>query len=189
MKTKQTISLISESDYKTRNIARGIVKGNYRLLLCDRNLQQAADIVTEIKAEHPDADIEAIGCRMQSSWEGDIVLLVMPEDDKKAIAEEIRDWVNQKIVVSFSEIRTEQGYEQLRIPESPEVLELQEVLPNSKLIKVYNTEATDEVSAFLMAGQKAMAYLKGSDDEALQEVVDLIETVGFRPVLPLRSAI
>jgi len=60
--------------------------------------------------------------------------------------------------------------------------ELQKLLPNSKVVKAFNTTFAANFSTPVIDGKKADAFIAGNDEEAIQTVSELISTAGFNPI-------
>lgn len=160
MITKQTIAIIGATGKMGSAIARKLAKGNYRILLFGRREAALKALQAAIMEDYPFADIEPITCSYAASWEADIILLAVPFEAEKEIAGKIRAVANQKILISIS---------------NPATQELQQLLPHSKVIKVMNDSAGDEIS------------LTGVDAEALSIVSELVQTAGLRPVIFIKT--
>jgi hypothetical protein len=102
MRTKQTIAVIGATGSMGTAISKTISKGNYRLLLSSRNFDKTQHLVNDIQSTDALADVEAIDCSVNASWEADIIIVAVPFPAEKEIAEIIKEVANQKIVISIS---------------------------------------------------------------------------------------
>jgi NADPH-dependent F420 reductase len=183
MKTKQTIAVIGAAGSMGSTISRSLSKGNYRLLLYANKQEETRALIGQIKAAQPSADIEAMDCKVQASWEADIIILAVPFEAEKEVAEKIREMANQKIVISISN-PLNNSYDGLVTPPDTSAAEaLQKLLPNSKVIKAFNTSFAANFSTPVIDGKQADAFIAGNDDEALQTVAELVAVAGFNPVI------
>jgi 8-hydroxy-5-deazaflavin:NADPH oxidoreductase len=183
MKTIQTIAIIGASGNMGSAIAKSLSKGNYRLLLCANDLDKVQAVADEIKSSNPAADVEAIDCTREASWEADIIIAAVPHAAEKEVAERIREVANQKIVISIANPLNDTYDGLVTAPDTSAAEELQKLLPNSKVIKAFNTTFAADFSTPVIDGKQADAFVAGNDDEALQRVNELVETAGFRPVV------
>ncbi|RYY45483.1 MAG: NADP oxidoreductase [Chitinophagaceae bacterium] len=183
MNTKQTIAIIGATGNMGSALSRSLAKGNYRLLLKANNSNALNDLVLGIKNEHSTADVEAAECATDAGWEADIIILAVPFAAEAAIAEKIKEVANQKIVVSISNPLNERfdGLSTAPGTSSAEILQAQ--LPNSKVVKAFNTSFAANFSASVFNGIKTDAFIAGDDEDALKIVSELVETVGFNPVI------
>lgn len=183
MQTKQTIAIIGATGNMGSAIAKAISKGNYRLLL-KANEQTGLDtLITEIKAQKPTADVEAAVCPAEATWEADIIILAVPFNAESEIASKIREVANQKIVISIANPLNETYNGLVTSPDTSAAEELQKLLPNSKVIKAFNTTFAADFSTPVIDGKQADAFIAGNDEEALQTVSEIVNTAGFNPIV------
>ena len=102
MKTKQTIAIIGATGNMGSAISKSLAKGNYRLLLKSPDQGKLDELVTEIKGKTSTADVEAMECPTEASWEADIIIFAVPFAAEKEITKKIREVANQKIVISIA---------------------------------------------------------------------------------------
>lgn len=182
MQTKQTISIIGASGTMGTAIAKSLAKGNYRLLLKANSTEGLDKLVKEITDKNPSADVEAIACPKNAGWEADIIILAIPYLAEKEIAEKIREVANQKIIISIANPLNESFDGLVTSPDTSAAEELQKLLPNSKVVKAFNTTFAASFSTPVIDGKQADAFIAGDDKEAVATVAELVSTAGFRPV-------
>ena len=164
-------------------IAKSLSKGNYRLLLCANDLDKAQAVAKEIKTSHPDAEVEASDCSRDASWEADIIIAAVPYAAEKEVAERIKEVANQKIVISIANPLNDTYDGLVTAPDTSAAEELQKLLPNSKVVKAFNTTFAADFATPVIDGRQADAFIAGNDEEALQTVTELVETAGFNPIV------
>lgn len=179
----QTIAIIGASGNMGAAIARSLSKGNYRLLLCANNLDKVQTVAAEIKESNPDAEVEASDCSKDASWEADIIIAAVPYAAEKEVAEKIREVANQKIVISIANPLNDFFNGLVTAPDTSAAEELQKLLPNSKVIKAFNTTFAADFATPVIDGKQADAFIAGNDLDALQTVSELVETAGFNPLV------
>ncbi len=183
MKTKQTIAVIGATGNMGSAISKSLSKGNYRLLLHANNLDKAQALEEVIKSENPSADIEAVNCSANASWEADIIIIAVPFAAEKEVAEKIKDLSNQKIVISIANPLND-TYDGLVTPGYISAAEeLQKLLPNSKVIKAFNTTFAADFSTPVINGKQVDAFIAGNNEEALEAVSEIVSTAGFNPIV------
>ncbi len=183
MRTKQTIAVIGASGSMGSAIAKGLSKGNYRLLLCSDNKGKIQEVHNNITSSNPSADVEIVDCSTQASWEADIIIAAVPYQAEKEVADRIREVANQKIVVSISNPLNETYNGMVTSPDTSAAEELQKLLPNSKVVKAFNTTFAADFSTPVIDGKQVDAFVAGNDEEAVQTVSELVTAVGFNPIL------
>lgn len=183
MKTKQTIAIIGATGNMGSAITKGLSKGNYRLLL-KASKQDALDIlVKDIKNVHPAAEVATALCPVEAGWEADIIILAVPYAAEREIAAKIKEVANQKIVISMANLLNETYDGLVTAPDTSAAEALQKLLPNSKVIKAFNTTFAADFANPVIDGKQADAFIAGNDGEALQTVAELVSTAGFNPII------
>ncbi len=182
MKTKQAVAVIGASGEMGSAIARSISKGNYRILLHSTDRSKIQLLMNDIKYNAPSADVEAVDCSFEATWEADIIIAAVPYRAEKQVAENIRSVANQKIVISISNPLNE-TFDGLATQNTSAAEELQTLLPNAKVIKAFNTTFADDFNQPVINGQQVDCFIAGNDKEALEAVRDLVKTAGFNPVI------
>lgn len=183
MKTKQTIAVIGATGNMGSAISKSLSKGNYKLLLCDNEQGKIQELAQQIKSENASADVEGLDCSTQASWEADIIILAVPYGAEKEIAERIRKTANQKIVISIANPLNETYDGLVTSPDTSAAEELQKLLPNSKVVKAFNTTFVADFSNVVIDGKQVDAFIAGADEESVKTVSELITTVGFNPIV------
>ena len=183
MNTKQTIAVIGASGNMGSAISKSLSKGNYRLLLFSNEKEKTEALVNEIKNSHAAADLEALECPTDASWEADVIILAVPFQAEKELAEKIREVANQKIVISIANPLNE-AYEGLvTSPGTSAAEELQKLLPNAKVVKAFNTTFAADFITPVIDGKQVDSFIAGNDEEALQTISELVTTAGFNPIV------
>lgn len=183
MNTKSMIAVIGATGNMGSAISKGLAKGNYKLLLKDTDQDKLDALVNDIRSKEPDADVDAIACSVEASWEADIIILAVLFEAEKDIASKIIDVANQKIVISIANPLNKTFDGLVTTPDTSAAEELQKLLPNSKVIKAFNTTFAADFSTPIIDGKQVDAFIAGDDDEALQTVTELVATVGFNPIV------
>lgn len=183
MNTKQTIAVIGATGNMGSGISKSLSKGNYRLLLFANQLSKLQTLEAEILEINPSADIEITACPTESSWEADIIILAVPYAVQQQIAQKIKEVANQKIVISIANPLNETYDGLVTAPNTSAAEELEKLLPNSKVIKAFNTVFAPDFTQPIIAGSQADAFIAGGDQDALQTVNELVITAGFNPII------
>ena len=183
MQTKQTIAIIGASGNMGSAISKSLAKGNYRLLLSAIDRDKIQLLMQEIKISNPYADVEELGCSITAGWEADIIIMALPYDAEKEVASKIKEVANQKIVISIANPLNETYDGLVTAPDTSAAEELQKLLPNSKVVKAFNTTFAADFTTPVIDGKQADAFVAGNDDEAVQTVTELVKIAGFNPVV------
>jgi 8-hydroxy-5-deazaflavin:NADPH oxidoreductase len=183
MKTRQTVAVIGASGNMGSAISKSLSRGNYRLLLCSGDKGKVQELSNNIKSSNPSADVEVIDCSVEASWEADIIIAAVPYQAEKEVAEKIREVANQKIVISIANPLNETYNGLVTSLGTSAAEELQKLLPNSKVIKAFNTSFAANFLTPVIDGTQADAFIAGNDEDALQIVSELVSTAGFNPIV------
>jgi len=165
------------------SISKALSKGNNRLLLFANDQDKVNAVVSEIKSNNASADVEAYKCPTNASWEADIIILTVPYQAEKEIAAKIKDVANTKIVVSIANPLNETYSGLVTTPDTSAAEELQKLLPNSKVVKAFNTTFAADFSTPVIDGMQVDALIAGNDANALETVSELVSTAGFNPIV------
>jgi NADPH-dependent F420 reductase len=183
MQTKQTIAIIGATGNMGSAISKSLAKGNYRLLLCSTEQETVRALAQEISNVYPSADVEVLDCSVNASWEADLIIAAVPYSAEKEVAEKIRDVANQKIVISIANPMNETYDGLVTAPDTSAAEELQKLLPNSKVVKAFNTTFAADFSTPTIDGKQVDAFIAGNDEEAVATVRELVQTAGFNPIV------
>ncbi|HRO43774.1 MAG TPA: NADPH-dependent F420 reductase [Flavipsychrobacter sp.] len=183
MSTKQVIAVIGASGNMGSNIARNLSNGNNRIVLFDNSKEKAEAVAQDIKSKNATADVEALECPTDASWEADVIILAVPFHAEKEIAEKIREVANQKVVISITNPLNENYNGLVTAPDTSAAEELQKLLPNSKVVKAFNTTFAADFATPVIAGTQVDAFVAGNDEEAVATVAELVKTAGFNPII------
>ena len=183
MITKQTIAIIGATGNMGSAISKSLAKGNYRLLLKANKKGDLDKLAEQIRKNNPSADVEAIACPTEASWEADIIVLAVPFEAEKEIAAKIKDVANQKIVISIANPLNETYNGLVTPPDTSAAEELQKLLSNSKVIKAFNTTFAADFSTPVIDSKQVDAFIAGNDEDALETVKEVVTTAGFNPIV------
>ena len=159
-------------------LATSIARAGHHVTISARHPEHARDAAAEVGAS-PAAD------NASAASGADVVILAVPYAAEGQVASEIRDAVAGKTVIDvanplkpdLSGLATERSAAE----------EVQDLLPGASVVKAFSTIfATNQASP----RSDIDGYVAGDDDKAKQQVISLVESIGFRPldVGPLRTA-
>jgi 8-hydroxy-5-deazaflavin:NADPH oxidoreductase len=152
-------------------LAGSFTRAGHNVTIAAAHPSHAADAARELGARAASTNAEAI--------EGsDLVVLAVPESALEAIAADISDAASGKVVVDVSNRPTPSATGAA----TSAAEELQTRLPNSKVVKAFNTLFASRQTDPKIGGLKADAFVAADDKAAKQTVLDAVESVGFRPV-------
>jgi NADPH-dependent F420 reductase len=183
MSTKQTIAIIGATGNMGSAIARALSRSKHRLLLFANHADKVQALTDAIHFSNPLGDVEAITCPTNASWEADVIILAVPHAAEKEIAAKIKDVANQKVVISIGNPLNATFNALTTAPGTSAAEELQRLLPNSKVVKAFNTIFAADFAHPVIDGKQVDAFIAGNDTEALQTASELAAIAGFNPVI------
>ncbi len=183
MSTKQTIAIIGATGNMGSALAKALSKGNNRLLLFANNQEKVKALVDDIRSSNKKADVEGIECPTNASWEADIVVMAVPYTAEKEIATRIKEVANQKVVISISNPLNENYDALVTPPDTSAAEELQKLMPNSKVVKAFNTVFASVFTTPVIDDKQVDVLIAGNDGSAMVTVSELVQTAGFNPVV------
>jgi predicted dinucleotide-binding enzyme len=138
---------------------------------------------TATHPEHAAAAASAVGARSAGSSAeaisgADLVILAVPATALPDVVSEIADDAKGKVVVDLSNRPTPD-------PEGAGTSiaeELQQQLPNSQVVKAFNTLFATRQANPVVGGIAADGYVAGDDSEAKRIVLEAVASVGLTPV-------
>jgi predicted dinucleotide-binding enzyme len=149
------------------------------------SLTRAGHDVT-ISAAHPEnataaareTGATAVASSTEATRAADLVVLAVPASALEDLTGELGSELDGKVVVDVSN----------RPTPSPDgsatslAEELQVRVPKAKVVKAFNTAFASRQANPSVGGIAPDGYVAGDDAEAKQAVLDVVESVGFRPV-------
>jgi 8-hydroxy-5-deazaflavin:NADPH oxidoreductase len=149
------------------------------------SLTRAGHDVT-ITAAHQDHAVEAASLtgataadsNRDAAANAQLVVLAVPAQSVAEIAGELGSAIDGKVVVDVTNRPTPN-------PEGPATSiaeELQGSVPSARVVKAFNTAFASRQADPKVGGIAPDGYVAGDDAAAKQTVLDVVESVGFRPV-------
>ena len=109
--------------------------------------------------------------------------MAIPYNAEKEVAERIKAFANQKIVISIANPLNETYNGLVTTPDTSAAEELQKLLPHAKVVKAFNTTFAADFSSPVIDGKQVDAFIAGNDEDATSTVAELVATVGFNPII------
>src|SRR5678815_4034134 len=109
--------------------------------------------------------------------------MAVPYEAEKEVAEKIREVTTKKIVIDVSNPLNEKYDRLITAPGTSAAEELQKELPNSKVVKAFNTNFSTDFTPAIKESKQIKTFIAGDDQEAVQTVSEMATAIGFKPVL------
>jgi predicted dinucleotide-binding enzyme len=152
-------------------LGSSLVRAGHRVTFAASSAEHAAEAARDLGAQAAASNNEAISG-------ADLVILAVPASALGEVAREIGNSAAGKVVVDVSNRPTpDPAGASTSLAE-----ELQAQLPKSRVVKAFNTafawrQANPSVSGIAVDG-----FVAADDAAAKQTVLDVVESIGFRPV-------
>lgn len=180
---KTTIAIIGAAGSMGSALAKSLSKAHYRLLLFDKDASKLAETVATMTSLNPDADVEAMTCPTESSWEADIIIPAVWYQFQTEVAGKIREVAMNKIVISIANPLNDTFDGLLTDPATSAAEELAKLLPHSKIVKAFNTTFAADFESPRLNGMVVDSFIAGDDDDAVRAVAQLVKDAGFNPLV------
>ena len=182
MTTIKTIAIVGATGNMGSAIAKALSKnGNYRLLLMANDQAKLVDLKLELEKNGTEAF--ALSCAREASWEADIIIVATPYEAEREVAEKIREVAAGKIVISISNPLNSAYNDLVTSPDTSAAEQLQKLLPNSKVVKTFNTTFAADFISPVIDGRQADAFIAGNNGVAVETVSEIVKTAGFNPII------
>jgi ketopantoate reductase len=154
MAHKNTVAIIGAAGTTGTFIAKGISNGPYRLLLMDDATAALTALQSDISKLNSNAETDAVKCCKDASWEADIIVVAVANDQQEAAALKMKEVATCKTVISIT-------------PSAIGATSLQSLLPHSKVVLVTR------------AAENSTAIIEGNHAEAIDTAVEMIKMIGL----------
>ena len=183
MEAKQTVAIFGASGSMGSSITKSIAKGPYRLLLISNDADKLQKLQSDFLKESPDDEAEVIQALIDARWKADIFILAVPYAAEAEIVAEIKDLAEGKIVISITNPINNDLSGLVTQPGTSAAEELQKLLPQSKVVKAFNTTFAADFTHPVIDGKQVDSFIAGDDEEAVKTVSELVKTAGFNPIV------
>jgi hypothetical protein len=152
-------------------LAGALAQAGHRVTISAKTQGHAAQAAKATGAASASSNKDAIAA-------GDVVILAVPGTAYDALVSEVGDDLAGKVVVDVSNRPT---------PDpsgtgTSAAEELQANLPDASVVKAFNTLFASRQADPVVAGVHADGFVAADDDDAKAKVLQIVESIGFRPV-------
>ena len=154
-----------------RALATSLTRAGHDVTVSAAHPQHAQEAAAQAGAQAAATNAEAVSA-------AELVVLAVPASAFETLAGELGSKVAGKVVVDVSNRPTPNADG----PGTSIAEELQTRLPNAKVVKAFNTLFASRQAQPQVGGIASDGFVAGDDAAAKQTVLDVIESVGFRPV-------
>lgn len=164
------ISIIGAGNVGTA-LAGSFARAGHSVTISASTPAHAAEAAASTGANAVDSNAQAIAA-------GDVVILAVPATAYPAIVSAAGHSLDGKVVIDVANRPTpDPAGSTDAIAE-----ELQAQLPNARVVKAFNTAFASRQADPAFGGVAADGYVAGDDADAKAQVLELVSSIGFRPV-------
>jgi NADPH-dependent F420 reductase len=171
-----------------RGIATRLLSGGHSVTLIDQNEAQATELAKQLQASAKGGATVSTA-PSGSAVKDEVVVLAVYYPVVAAVIEQYSKQFDGKVVVDITNTLND-TFTEPRFDNTSGAEEIAKLLPNSKVVKAFNTTFAGTLVSGQVAGQPLDVLIAGDDSAAKALVADLAQAGGMRPVDvgPLRRA-
>lgn len=168
----------------TGNMGKGIgtllVKGGHQLTLINKDKAHATLLADELRNVVPNASV-SVGS-YEEGVQDDVVILAVWYPVNLSIAQQLTDQLAGKLVIDIANPLNETFDGLASQPGGSSAEELARALPNSRVVKAFNTTFAGTLINGEVSGHALDVFIAGDDTDAKARVADLVVSGGLHPV-------
>jgi len=155
-------------------LSRAAVAAGHTVTVTATSKDKAVDVASATGARAAANNADAVA-------DADLVVLAVPGAVVNAVAEELAPVVRGKVVIDATN-PLNATFTDLDIEETAAAQSVQRRLPDTSVVKAFNTVFAGRLGTPAEGGVPLDAYYAGDDPEAKAIVAELLASLGFRPV-------
>jgi predicted dinucleotide-binding enzyme len=156
------------------NVGSALAKASVR---AGHEIRMSADEPDEARRVAREVGATAVETNKEAVKDAEAVILAVPFDAVSVITREVAPDLGGKVVI---DVTNRFQPDQLDGISNAELT--QQMAPNAKVVKAFNTIFAANQSDPEVDGMRLDAYVAGDDREAKDKVLDLVGSMGFKPI-------
>lgn len=155
-------------------LAGSIAGAGHTVTIASPDAEETQKVASETGATVASDNLSAVR-------DADIVILAVPNPALKELAAELKPHLNGQVVVDVTN-RIDPSDPVSNLDGTSSAEQLAAALDGVPVIKAFNTAFAARQAEPEIDGIRSDGFVAGDDDEAKQKVLDLVESIGFRPI-------
>ena len=151
-------------------LARATTRAGHAVTISSSESEDARSLADEVGAS-------AAGSNVEAARDADVIIPAVPYDAVPGILGELGDLVNGRILI---DVTNRFSPDELDGPSNAE--NIQASARGAKVVKAFNTVLAANQADPTVDGVPLDGYVAGDDEKARAAVLELLESLGFRPV-------
>jgi 8-hydroxy-5-deazaflavin:NADPH oxidoreductase len=153
-----------------RALAGRSVSAGHNVTIAAAHAEEAEQVASDVGARAVASNADAVNA-------AEAVILAVPFDAVASIAKEVGGGLDGKIVI---DVTNRFSPEQLDGESNAE--RIQTLVPNANLVKAFNTVFAGNQADPFVDGMQLDGFVAGDDQAAKKTVLELVESLGLRPI-------
>jgi NADPH-dependent F420 reductase len=153
-----------------RALTKASVRAGHTVTIASSDAEEAGHVATELGARAARSNAEVAA-------DAEVVILAVPFDAVGGIAGELGSRLDGKILI---DVTNRFGPEQLDGTSNAELI--QRMAPNAKVVKAFNTVFASHQADPVIDDIQLDGFIAGDDGAAKTKVIELVASLGFRPI-------
>ena len=153
-----------------RALATAGVRAGHAITITSTTLEEAESVAAAVGVRSARSNRDAVA-------DAEIVILAVPFDAVQSITRELGDALDGKILI---DVTNRFAPDQLNGPSNAELI--RDMAPNAQVVKAFNTIFAARQVDPVIDGIQLDGFVAGDDDAAKQQVLELVRSLGFRPI-------
>jgi hypothetical protein len=155
-------------------LARSSVRAGHQVTLSATSADNAAEAAKATGAHAATSNVEAVK-------DADIVIVAVPYDKLGEVFRGLGSSVDGKVVVdATNHVNTQNPGEVLGTTSNAE--EIQKRHPNVRVVKAFNYAFAARMAEPTVGGTRLDGFVAGDEQAAKDKVLELVKSIGFRPI-------
>jgi NADPH-dependent F420 reductase len=183
MNNKKTIGIIGATGNMGSALSKSLARAGFPLLVYGRDREEVRSLMEELQGSKSSSKIQDKPSIQDVTKEADVIILAVPYQAERELANQMRDLVTQKIVVSISNPLNDTYDALVTDPDTSAAEELQKALPDATVVKSFNTVFAADYAQPDIDGKKVDAFIAGDDERAVEEMEEIVKAMGLNPLV------
>lgn len=157
-----------------RALADSSVRAGHNVTVSSRSGETAELVAKETGAR-------SVGSSREAATESDLVVLAVGYPSLDEVLVEVGDALRGKVVIDVTN-RVDPGDPGATLDGTSAAEQIQARLPDARVVKAFNYAFASRQADPVVDGTPIDGFVAGDDEDAKAKVLQLVESVGFRPI-------